>query len=126
MTDSMPCLADVRLELVVAQGSRQGNAIPVKGTQFLIGRGPECQLRAKGTSIGEQHCAILAREGRFFICDLNSATGTYLNDRQIFGEIELLNRDQLRIGQLQFQVALRTNSPVSSEPAAASSPSAEG
>jgi predicted component of type VI protein secretion system len=54
----------------------------------------------------------MGRGGRFFLCDRNSLTGTFLNDRQVFGKVELLDQDSLRVGPLQFRVQI--SSPLSS------------
>jgi pSer/pThr/pTyr-binding forkhead associated (FHA) protein len=88
--------------LEVVGGSRQGMMIPVMAVQFVIGSGLACQLRAP--SLDRHHCTVSARDGRFFLTDLNSADGTFLNDRQIVGEVEIIDRDRLRIGKFQFVV----------------------
>lgn len=99
------------LYLVVTQGPWAGALIPMKVAQFLIGRGPDCHLRPTSTNVEERHCGILADKGRFFVCDLKSRTGTFLNDRQIFGKVELLNEDQLRIGPLEFHINIPAHEP---------------
>ena len=35
----------MKVNLVVATGVHQGKVIPILGTEFLIGRDPQCQLR---------------------------------------------------------------------------------
>ena len=37
-----------------------------------------------------------------FVRDFGSTSGTFVNGRQIKGEIELLNGDELRVGPLLF------------------------
>ncbi len=106
MNAAVPVMPNVAVYLMVADGPRQGSLIPVRGPQFLIGRHARCNLRPSSNSVGELHCGVLAREGRHFLCDLNSAEGTYLNDRQIVGEVELLDADRLRVGPLQFVVRI--------------------
>jgi pSer/pThr/pTyr-binding forkhead associated (FHA) protein len=98
------------LYLVVTEGPWTGTLIPMKTTQFLIGRRPRCHLRPTSTQVEDYHCWIFARDGRFFLRDVQSYAGTYLNDRQVFGIVELLDRDRLRVGPLQFQVDLSRSS----------------
>ncbi|MBY0524785.1 MAG: FHA domain-containing protein [Gemmataceae bacterium] len=105
-TATLPVLPNVTVYLMVADGPRQGSLVPVRGPQFLIGRNPRCHLRPSSASIADLHCAILARGGRLFVGDLNSEAGTYLNERQIVGEVELLDQDQLRVGPLRFVVCM--------------------
>jgi predicted component of type VI protein secretion system len=105
MTETL--IAQAPLYLMVTQGPWTGTLIPMKAAQFLIGRGPNCHLRPTSTRVDDRHCSILAADGRYFVCDLNSNTGTFVNDRQVFGKVEVLDRDQLRVGPLQFQVGIR-------------------
>jgi predicted component of type VI protein secretion system len=94
------------LYLLVTQGPWTGTLIPMKTTQFLIGRGPHCHLRPTCTQVEDYHCNIVSADDRFFLCDRKSLTGTFLNDRQIFGKVELLDQDCLRVGPLQFRVKI--------------------
>lgn len=91
------------VSLEVMHGPHQGRVIPI-AAQFLIGRSDRCQLRPSSPEVSDFHCGLLARNGRVFLRDFNSITGTYLNGRQICGEIELLHGDQLQIGPLVFLV----------------------
>ena len=99
-------LPQTLLYLLVTDGPWTGTLIPMKATQFLIGRGPHCHLRPTSTQVEDYHCSIMVRDGRFFLCDRNSLTGTFLNGRQIFGKVELLDQDCLRVGPLQFRVKI--------------------
>jgi predicted component of type VI protein secretion system len=112
MSDTMPPSRQT-LHLMVTQGPWTGTLIPMKTSQFHIGRGPQCHLRPSSSQVEDYHCSIMARDDRFFLCDRNSIKGTFLNDRQVFGKVELLDRDGLRVGPLQFQVK------ISSEPSPA-------
>lgn len=124
MSETMSSVRQPLLYLLVTQGPWTGTLIPMKATQFLIGRGPHCHLRPTSTQIEDCHCSIAAREGRFFLCDRRSLTGTFLNDRQIFGKVELLDQDSLRVGPLQFRINISMGSQLSSA-AAVSAPTEE-
>jgi pSer/pThr/pTyr-binding forkhead associated (FHA) protein len=103
----------MKLTLVVAtSGSNQGKAIPILPAQFLIGRHLQCQLRPSNPLISDRHCALLRREGKAFLRDLGSTNGTFVNDRQIKGKIELLDGDELRVGPLAFTVRCEAAAPI--------------
>ena len=102
MSASIPVLSRL-VSLVVAHGPHEGKVIPVL-PQFLIGRSERCQLRPSSPAVSDYHCGLLARNGKVFLRDFNSVTGTYLNGRQVCGEIELLDGDQLQVGPLTFVV----------------------
>lgn len=94
------------VKLVVASGKHAGQAVAVSVPRFLIGRGPDCQLRPSSREISTHHCAILVEQGRATIRDLDSATGTFLNGVRIAAQQELKNGDRVRVGQLEFEVQL--------------------
>lgn len=96
----------MEVKLVVTGGKHAGQVIAVAGPQFLIGRGPDCQLRSSNKEIGTHHCAILVEQGRAAVRDLGSAAGTLVNDVRIKNEQELKNGDRLRVGPLEFDVHL--------------------
>jgi anti-anti-sigma factor len=54
----------------------------------------------------------MVRGARVFVRDLGSTNGTFLNDRRVQAEEEILHGDWLRIGPLQFDVTMRTGPPV--------------
>jgi predicted component of type VI protein secretion system len=92
--------------VVLTPGPSQGKVIPINAPQFVIGRDPSCQLRPASIHISKRHCALVRRDGKVFVHDFGSTNGTFVNDRQIKGEIELLDADQLRVGPLLFAVHL--------------------
>jgi pSer/pThr/pTyr-binding forkhead associated (FHA) protein len=95
--------------VVLTPGPAEGKAIPINVQQFLIGRDPGCQLRPASILISKRHCALLRRDEKVFVRDFGSTNGTFVNDRQIKGEIELLDGDELRVGPLTFKVNLEAS-----------------
>jgi predicted component of type VI protein secretion system len=104
----------MKLSLVVLSPEKmRGKVIPVSRLPFLIGREPECYLRPSNTTVSNRHCAIHLRSGRVSIEDFDSTNGTFVNERRIKGEVELLNGDRLTVGPLVFELRLHTGPPVS-------------
>jgi pSer/pThr/pTyr-binding forkhead associated (FHA) protein len=96
------------LSLLVADGVHAGEVIAIEGVSLLVGRAPQCQVRPNSPAIGLRHCMLLVREERVFLRDLGNKTGTFLNDRQLRGEIELQDGDMVRIGPLTFIVQMES------------------
>ena len=90
--------------LTLAPEKLKGKTIPVNVSLFIIGRDAKCHLRASSPSISKEHCALLTQGNKVFLQDCNSTNGTFLNGRQIKGEIELRHEDQIKIGTLEFAV----------------------
>jgi pSer/pThr/pTyr-binding forkhead associated (FHA) protein len=97
---------------VLAAGKMQGKTIPVPLGEFVIGRDPECQLRPSSPLISKRHCALVVRGGMVFVRDFGSTNGTFINDRQLKGEIEVQNGDCLKAGPLAFRITIDTGTPV--------------
>src|SRR5207302_10961 len=95
----------VRLQ-VRTPGKWQGKTVEVSRFPFLIGRDPACQLRPASPLVSNRHCAILSRDGQVLIRDLDSTNGTFLNDESVKGERPLGPGDWLRVGPLDFDVAV--------------------
>jgi pSer/pThr/pTyr-binding forkhead associated (FHA) protein len=98
--------------LVVAEGKWKGKTIPVRPIPFLIGRDSKCHLRPASPLVSKRHCALLVRDNKVFVQDLESTNGTFVNDRQIKGEVEVKNEDRLIIGPLAFALRIQALPPV--------------
>src|SRR5208282_5283558 len=98
--------------LVQTPGKTEGKAIPVTLSQFVIGRAPECQLRPASAVISKRHCAVLVRGGKAFLRDFDSTNGTFVNDQQVKGEVELHDGDVLKVGPPAFGVKIEATVPV--------------
>jgi pSer/pThr/pTyr-binding forkhead associated (FHA) protein len=62
--------------------------------------------------ISKRHCAVLIKGGKAFIRDFDSTNGTFVNNTQVKGEVEIKNDDILKMGPLEFKVVLEAATPV--------------
>jgi pSer/pThr/pTyr-binding forkhead associated (FHA) protein len=103
----------MKLSLVVrTPGPNQGKVLEIKLSQFVVGRDPQCHLRPASPMISKRHCAVLQREGKVFVNDFDSTNGTFVNNEQVKGEVELHHGDQLKLGPLLFEVRIEATAPV--------------
>src|ERR1043165_6290264 len=113
----------MKLSLVVmTPGAQEGKSLDIKLAQFVIGRDPQCQLRPASPVISKRHCALIQRENKVFLRDFDSTNGTFVNDEQIKGEVELKNNDVLKAGPLLFRVEIEAAAPKPAENPAAGKP----
>jgi pSer/pThr/pTyr-binding forkhead associated (FHA) protein len=96
----------MKLSLVVNHGKTDGKEVPIRLSQFLIGRDPECQLRPASPLVSKRHCAILIRNGKAYLRDFDSTNGTIVNGQPLKGEIELQDGMEFSVGPLGFRVKL--------------------
>lgn len=92
------------VKLIVVGGKHNGQAIPVRGPKFFIGRAEDCHLRPKSDLISRHHCAIHIEDELLSVRDFGSKNGTLLNGEHVYGEDDLTNGDTLTIGPLTFKV----------------------
>jgi sigma-B regulation protein RsbU (phosphoserine phosphatase) len=80
---------------------------------IVIGRGGTADFVVPNPSVSRRH-AMVTREGDdWFLEDLGSGNGTFLNDRIISQRSTLANRDQIRLGSvvLLFENTLEADTP---------------
>jgi predicted component of type VI protein secretion system len=93
--------------VILSEGKWQGKTLAITRFPFLVGRGPDCQLRPNSSLVSRRQCGLVDREGRFFLQDFGSTNGTLINGRTLRGgEIELLDGDQVTVGPLELQVRI--------------------
>lgn len=93
------------------QGGSAGLEVELQGKRFVIGSATDCQMRCPSTAISPHHCEIYLEGPRYFVRDLGSASGTYVNGVKLADSHLLANGDQLRVGKLEFE-AIVENPPV--------------
>jgi pSer/pThr/pTyr-binding forkhead associated (FHA) protein len=106
----------MKVKLVVAQGVHTGKQIPLAGSEFAIGRDPQCQLRPSSPAISKKHCAVLVRGDKVFVRDFGSTNGTFVNGEAVQGEIEVVNGAKLKAGPLEFTVQIEATAEVKVPP----------
>ena len=73
--------------------------LDMRGRQLLtIGRDPRNDTVINHPSVSRFHSQIKCKSGSFFIADLNSTNGTFLNGKRVSGERHIRVGDIIRIG----------------------------
>jgi serine phosphatase RsbU (regulator of sigma subunit)/pSer/pThr/pTyr-binding forkhead associated (FHA) protein len=93
--------------LRVVRGSSPGSVIALAGERSIVGRHPNCQVVFDNAAISRHHAQILESHGSYFIEDLRSRNGTYLNGKLLDARTQLSEGDQIRLSDvvLSFQLA---------------------
>lgn len=58
-------------------------------------------------SVSARHCEINVRDGKFYVKDLQSSNGTYLNDNKVLAESEIFSGNKLKLGRLEMRFEVR-------------------
>ena len=92
-----------RTVVVTGEGGSKGRTYRLDG-QVRIGRSEDCELRVPDTYVSSQHARIYERDGVWYVEDLGSTNGTYLNQRRITGPSELRAGDRVKIGRTHLEL----------------------
>ena len=78
-------------------------AVPLSGT-VQVGRSPSCQIPLTDTFASSIHARLFARDGSWFVEDLGSTNGTYVNERRVTAPAEIKVGDRVRVGRTLLEV----------------------
>lgn len=67
-------------------------------SDFRIGRDEECAVRVPHRSVSRTHVEVFRQDGAWWVCDLQSTNGTYLDGRRV-ERARLAARSSLRLGR---------------------------
>lgn len=90
--------------LLVIRGKQRGQRLRFTRGDFVVGRGPECQIRATSEWISRQHCLLHVTDDHVDLRDLGSTNGTLVNGIRVIGQQRLAAGDLLHLGPLVLQV----------------------
>jgi hypothetical protein len=93
-----PSQAKARLLLSAAAGT---HVIPLESTPLTIGRGLNNDIILEDTRVSRHHAQLRYRARRFWVADLGSTNGTYVNDEQV-AERSLRDGDVISLGGLEL------------------------
>ena len=65
---------------------------------MVIGRSPECELLVDDTYASQQHARLFGKNGAWYVEDLGSTNGTYVNDQKLAAPAMIQPGDRVRIG----------------------------
>lgn len=81
---------------------QDGQALPfdLKGTEAIIGRLPECDVQLPSNMVSRKHARVYKDGDAYFVEDLGSGNGTFVNGQKIAGPRKLVHDDRLKFGPL--------------------------
>ncbi len=84
--------------LYVERGPGQGQLLEVKQGSVVIGRASVSDLRLQHPSISRRHAQVKRVGEQFFVRDLGSQNGTFVNKQRIANEVEVRPGDNIALG----------------------------
>jgi pSer/pThr/pTyr-binding forkhead associated (FHA) protein len=83
--------------LRILNGSLESQEIELSPDPMTIGRASACNIRIADAGVSSKHAKIWCEDGRYFLMDLGSTNGTFVNDRDVDRE-QLTDGDVITFG----------------------------
>lgn len=85
-------------------GTPAGQQFPLNADTMVIGRDAEqCQIAIPNSAVSRRHAIINRSGGQFFIEDLGSRNGTFVNQQKVIAPTALKNEDRVKICDFLFR-----------------------
>jgi pSer/pThr/pTyr-binding forkhead associated (FHA) protein len=65
---------------------------------MVVGRAPECDLRIDDTYASQQHARLFGKNESWYVEDLGSTNGTFVNDQKLAAPAIVQPGDKIRVG----------------------------
>jgi FHA domain len=88
---------------VVEPAGLRGRAFPLDD-EITLGRAAGCQVPLEDAYASQVHARVFERDGHWYVEDLGSTNGTYLNRRRVAGPMVIKRHDQLQIGNTVLEL----------------------
>ena len=92
----------LEVKVVGLTGAYRGNSYEFRGSEFLVGRTPNCDLVLVENTTSAQHAKIVKIGDKFEIQDLRSTNGTFVNGVKVDRKV-LRTGDKLKFDQVEFE-----------------------
>ncbi|MGH7619965.1 MAG: FHA domain-containing protein [Gemmatimonadaceae bacterium] len=88
--------------LEIVRGPYAGASFSIDRAVCSIGRSPESDVRIRDESISANHATLLRKGNTWFVVDLRSANGTFVDGLRIAGEREVISGSRLKLGRVEL------------------------
>src|SRR5262245_43547409 len=100
--------------LIALEGPEPGREFPLKPGPSLIGRQFDAVVFLEELAVSRQHAVVIWDGGGYFVEDLGSSNGTFVNGQRVAGRHPLTESDRLQIGP--YVLTLRCDEPAMPTP----------
>src|SRR5262245_27800925 len=90
--------------LLTLKGPNAGRRFPLEQAPLELGRQSGSAIVLESQAVSRQHARIVYDDGEYFVEDLNSSNGTYVNGKRINGRTRFSERDTLQVGPYVFGI----------------------
>lgn len=74
--------------------------------EITIGRDPACDCILNDGTVSAMHARLIYRQNQWWVEDLHSTNGTFLNQESVLAPLVVTSGDQLRCGQVVLSISV--------------------
>jgi pSer/pThr/pTyr-binding forkhead associated (FHA) protein len=90
--------------LVALDGEQKGEDFRIRDGPNVLGSGAECEIQIRDGTISSRHASLRCKDMKFYLTDLDSTNGTYLNhSSEAIAREELRDNDVVRLGAISLK-----------------------
>ena len=91
--------------VTIADGPQAGVGATLTSEPVVIGRGSDCQIRLDDDYSSTRHARVFQSEGEWWVEDLGSTNGTYLDGQRVTRPVPAEIGGSIRIGRTTLNIA---------------------
>jgi pSer/pThr/pTyr-binding forkhead associated (FHA) protein len=91
--------------VTIADGPQAGVGAPLGEEPVVIGRGSDCQILLDDDYSSTRHARLFQSEGEWWVEDLGSTNGTYLDGQRVTRPVPAEIGGSIRIGRTTLNIA---------------------
>ncbi|WP_433013026.1 FHA domain-containing protein FhaB/FipA [Kribbella sp. CA-294648] len=91
--------------VTIADGPQAGVGATLGDAPVVIGRGSDCQIRLDDDYSSTRHARVFPSEGEWWVEDLGSTNGTYLDGQRVTRPVPAEIGGSIRIGRTTLNIA---------------------
>jgi hypothetical protein len=92
------------LVITLADENGLGEQLRFTAPEIVIGRHPNCEWVLANETVSTKHARLLFHHDQWWLEDLHSRNGTFLNEQVLTSPVVLANEDRVRCGQVNFEI----------------------
>jgi len=87
------------MDIIIQSGPERGRKFTIQGTDAIIGRRSHCDVCLQDERLSGQHAQLHYEHGQWYVFDLNSSNGTWVNRQRLYQKHKLQPGDEVGVGK---------------------------
>lgn len=97
------------ISIMVKDGSGSSNLRYFTQAEIIFGRDPASDIPLMDDAVSARHAQLTYHHGQWWLEDLSSTNGTFLNDLSISMPTVITSGDEIKCGSIRLEISLSEN-----------------